>query len=389
VKSSRYSIRPLFLLLAAGLFLGGFSSPGEAVERLNIAQVSYLPSRNFDEVSREFQRMRHLGYDTVALRVFHNRGDRYYQFIEPRAEAGVYFVTGQAPVVADILTPLIPLARAAGLRVYAWAGTLRTVLNDPGDLRDRRFDLASGQVLPTDTLDPFHPEVRRRLQDLFADLARYDLDGILLQDDLALRHTEGFSATALAAYRRCDGRLPDPEDFYRDRRRLEDGRVRVGCYSPSFYRWSQWKCRVLMDLASDVKNSVRQVDPDIRLAFNLPYEILSNPQGALAWFSLDLSEVRKTGFDYLGLMLYHRQMAKELGLSGEQAESLVGQLVARGSEAMASPEELLVKLQAVDFDSLEPIAPAELERVARIVGERPVSRAWFPYSCSTGIFSIE
>lgn len=389
MTAPRYSIRSLFLLLAAGLFLGGFPSPGEAVERLNIAQVSYLPSRNYDEVSREFQRMRRLGYDTVALRVFHNRGDRYYPFIAPRAEAGVYFATGQAPVVADILTPLVPLARAAGLRVYAWAGTLRTPLIGSGDLRDRRFDLASCQVLPTDTLDPFHPEVRRRLQALFADLARYDLDGILLQDDLALRHTEGFSATALAAYRRCDGRLPDPEDFYRDRRRLEDGRVRVGCYPPSFYRWSQWKCRVLMDLAAAVKNSVRQVDPDIRLAFNLPYEILSNPQGALAWFSLDLSEVRKTGFDYLGLMLYHRQMAKELGLSGEQAERLVGQLVVQGSEALASPAELLVKLQAVDFDSLEPITPAELERVARIVGARPVSRAWFPYSGSTGIFPIE
>jgi biofilm PGA synthesis lipoprotein PgaB len=389
VSVSRFFNRFLFLLLAAGLLSGGGPSPGEAAERLNIAQVSYLPSRTYVEVSREFQRMRRLGYDTVALRVFHNRGDRYYPFIAPRAEAGVYFATGQAPVVADILTPLIPLARAAGLRVYAWAGTLRTVLDGSGDLRDRRFDLASGQVLPTDTLDPFHPEVRRRLQTLFADLARYDLDGILLQDDLVLRHTQGFSATALAAYRRYGGRLPDPEDFYRDSRKMEDGRVRVGFYSPSFYRWSQWKCRVLMDLAAALRNSVRQVDPDIRLVFNLPYEILSNPRGALAWFSLDLSEVRKTGFDYLGLMLYHRQMSKELGLSGEQAEKLVGQLVAQGSESLASPEELLVKLQVIDFDSLEQIAPAELKRVARIVGERPVSRAWFPYTGSTGIFSIE
>jgi biofilm PGA synthesis lipoprotein PgaB len=389
VTAPRPAIRSLFFLLAAGLFFLGLPVPGEAVERLNIAQVSYLPCRNYDEVSREFQRMRRLGYDTVALRVFHNRGDRYYPFIVPRAEAGVYFESGQAPVVADILTPLIPLARAAGLKVYAWAGTLGTVLNGPGDLHDRRFDLASGQVLPTDTLDPFHPEVRRRLQALFADLARYDLDGILLQDDLVLRHTQGFSATALAAYRRCCGRLPDPVDFYRNRQTAENGRVRVGCYSPSFYHWSQWKCRALMDLAAAVRNSVRQVAPHIRLAFNLPYETLSNPHGALAWFSLDLSEVRKTGFDYLGLMLYHRQMAKELGLSLEQAERLVGKLVAQGSEALASPAELLVKLQAIDFDSLEPIAPAELERVARIVGERPVSRSWFPYSGSAEVFHVE
>jgi biofilm PGA synthesis lipoprotein PgaB len=379
----------LAFLLAVGVFVLGFPGPGESVERLQVAQVSYLPCRTYEEVAREFQRMRRQGYDTVALRVFHNKGDRYYPFLAPRAEAGVYFVTDQAPLVADILTPLIPLARAAGLKVYAWAGTLGTAFNGPADLRDRRFDLASGQVVPTDTLDPFHPEVRRRLMDLFADLARYDIDGILFQDDLVLRHTQGFSAPALAAYRRFCDRLPDPADFYRERRMGDGGQVRVGRYSPSFHRWTRWKCQALMDLAAAVKSSVRQVGPHIRLAFNLPYEILSNPEGALAWFALDLAEVQKTGFDYLGLMLYHRQMAKELGLSGAQAERLVGQLVAQGSAALASPAGLLVKLQAIDFDSLEPIGPEELERVARIVGARPVSRAWFPYSGSAGVFYFE
>jgi hypothetical protein len=78
-------------------------------------------------------------------------------------------------------------------------------------------------------------------------------------------------------------------------------------------------------------------------------------------------------------MLYHRQMAKELGLSGDEAISLVGRLVAEGAGSLDRPAQLLIKLQAVDFDDLQPIAPAELEKVGRVVRKHSVSRAWFPY----------
>lgn len=378
MKALRRCMEGWIFRLTLALFLLSLAGKAGAVELLHAAQVSWLPCRDHAELSREFQDMRRRGFDTVVLRVFHNRGDRMYPFVEPRAEAGVYFVTGEAPVVADILTPLIPLARAAGLKVFAWAGTLSTPLSG-SDLRNRRYDLADGLVVPTDKLDPSHPEVQRRLRALYRDLARYDLDGILLQDDLVLRHTDGFSAAALAAYLRYGGQLPDPEDFYRDRKRGMDGRVRVGRYSPGFDNWARWKSRTLMELATALRQEVRQVNPEIRLVINLPYEVLSNPAGSLAWFSLDFATVQKCGFDYLGLMLYHRQMAKELGLSGDEAISLVGHLVAEGAGSLDRPAQLLIKLQAVDFDDLQPIAPAELEKVGRVVRKHSVSRAWFPY----------
>lgn len=361
----------MLLLLSAKAF--------GSVEPLNAAQVSYLPCRTEKELSREFENMRRQGFDTVVLRVFQNRRDRIYPFVVPLADSGVYFATKQAPVVADILTPLIPLARAAGLKVFAWANTLSTDLGDETDLYGRRFDLNDNEVVSIDKLDPFHPEVRRRLTILFQDLARYDLDGILFQDDLVLRHTEGFSAAGLAAYLKYAGRLPNPDDFYQDLAVTGKGKVRVGSYSPDFHEWARWKCLSLMELGTALRDAVRQVNPRIKVAINLPYEILSNPAGALAWFSLDFSMAQKTGFDYLALMLYHRQMSKELKLPEEEALTLVENLVAAGTKNLMDSRQLLVKVQAVDFDDLQPIGSVERARLNELLNRRAVSCAWFPY----------
>ncbi|MEZ4601424.1 MAG: poly-beta-1,6-N-acetyl-D-glucosamine N-deacetylase PgaB [Syntrophotaleaceae bacterium] len=367
------------IVLGLMLFLLPMAGIADATEPLYAAQVSWLPCKTEAELSQEFQRMREQGFDTLVVRVFHNRGDRFYPFIQPGADAGVYFKTREAPVVADILTPLIPLARAAGLRVYAWANTLSTPLTGSRDLHGRRYELAQGSVTATEKLDPFHPEVRNRLRALFEDLARYDLDGILLQDDLVLRHTEGFSAAGLSAYLNHSGQLPDPKDFYRNLRRDAEGRVRVGAYSAAFRLWARWKGRTLLNLATSLREAVRQINPDLKLVINLPYEVLSNPEGALAWFSLDFAEVRKCDFDYLGLMLYHRQMARELGVSIDEAMRLAGRLAAEGAGLLGRPERLLVKLQAVDFENLQPIVSKERDEVSGKLGRQPFSKAWFPY----------
>jgi biofilm PGA synthesis lipoprotein PgaB len=127
--------------LLLGLLLTLAAGGAQAVESLQVAQVSYLPARSYEEVGREFHRMRAAGFDTVILRVFQNPGDRFYPFATPRAATGVYFVTGEAKVVDDILPELIPRARAAGLRVFAWMSTLSLPLDTPWDLRGRRYEV--------------------------------------------------------------------------------------------------------------------------------------------------------------------------------------------------------------------------------------------------------
>jgi len=369
-------LRTCFFLLAA-LLLTLTPEKARAAERLYAAQVSYLPARSYEELEREFLRMREAGFDTVILRVFHNPGDRLYPFAVPRAESGVYFATDEAPVVDDILPRVIPLARAAGLRVFAWMNTLSLPLELPWDLNGRRYDLGRGEIVPGTRLDPFHPEVRRRLLALFHDLGRYDLDGILLQDDLVLRHTEGFSAPALVAYHLASGRMPDPAEFYADR---EVGSSQVRSYSESFWEWARWRNHALLQLAGDLRTAARRENPRLRMAINLMYEALSNPPGALAWLAQDFDAARDAGFDYLAIMAYQRQMARELKLDPEEVLGLLRQMVRDGLARMGDPAALLVKIQATDFEQKIPLAEAEWRRAAAVVREAgAVSLAVFPY----------
>jgi biofilm PGA synthesis lipoprotein PgaB len=367
--------------LLLGLLLSLAAGEAQAVESLQVAQVSYLPARSYEEAGQEFRRMRAAGYDTVILRVFQNPGDRFYPFATPREAAGVYFVTGEAKVVDDILPELIPRARAAGLRVFAWMSTLSLPLDTPWDLRGRRYDLLRGEVVAGERLDPFHPEVRRRLLTLFRDLGRYDLDGILVQDDLVLRHTEGFSAAAMGAYYLSSGRFPDPLDFYADR---HPGSPQVRSYSPAFWDWARWRNRTLLQLAADLRTAARRENPRLLVAVNLMYEALSNPQGALAWLAQDFEATREAGFDYIAIMAYQRQMAKELKVAPETAIDLIRQMVRDGLARMIDPAALLVKVQATDFDSRQPIAAAEWQAVTAAAREAgATSVAVFPYHAPT------
>lgn len=363
--------------LLLGLLLLLAPAGAAAVESLYSAQVSYLPAATYAEVEQEFRRMRQAGFDTVILRVFQNPGDRFYPFATPRAAAGVYFLTGEVAVVDDILPEIIPRARSAGLRVFAWMNTLSLPLETPWDLRSRRYDLVRGEIVAGERLDPFHPEVRRRLLALFRDLGRYDLDGILLQDDLVLRHTEGFSAAAMGAYSLASGRFPDPSDFYADR---QPGSPQVRSYSPAFWDWARWRNRELLQLAIDLRTATRQTNPRLLLAINLMYEALSNPPAALAWLAQDFEATRAAGFDYVAVMAYQRQIAKELKVPPETAVDLIRRMVRDGLARMPDPDALLVKVQASDFDSRQPLAVAEWQTVAaavRAVGA--TSLAVFPY----------
>lgn len=357
-----------------------FAAPARAVERINAVQIGVLAATDEKELGTEFAALRADGIDTVIVRAFHNPRDRFYPFVTPAHPAGVYFRTDQAPVVADALGELIRAARAADLRIFAWMTTLSTVLDTDADLRGRTFDLTSGEIRPGGRLDPFHPEVRRRLGALYQDLARYDLDGILFQDDLVLRHTEGFSAHGLSAYRARSGAFPDPQAYFADRVLRGDGQPRVRSYAAGFRPWSHFKRDALLELAGHLRDQAREVRPQLRFALNLMYEVLSDPRGALNWLSQDFAAARAAGFDYLSIMAYQRQMARELGTSRERAAALIEAMVNRALAEVDNPARLLFKVQAAEFPCGTPLAAQEWQPVReRIRSRGPVSLAVYPY----------
>lgn len=380
--------RGLSQFLLVGTLVLAAVLPVAAAPRIRAAQVSYLPSRNYPEVAAEFARMRRMGLDTVIFRVFQRPGDRNYPFVPSQAAAGVYFATDAAPVVADILGSVTDLAHAAGLKVFAWMTTLSTPLVETDAWCGRRYDPASRKIVPCEALDPFRPEVRQRLATLFRDLSRYDIDGVLLQDDLVLRQTEGFSGAAMGVCLRDTGRIPSPAQLFPETRNDADGKVRISRLGDPFYDWARWKNRSLLQLAAELRTAARQVRPGLLFALNLPYEVLTAPQHGLAWFSQDFSLALGAGFDYLAIMAYHRQMAAELSMPVEEAIAQIADLAVSGVRGTRDPAGLLLKLQTRDFVSSRDVPADELRDIMRSVERAgPVSLAFFPYRDSLEVMT--
>jgi biofilm PGA synthesis lipoprotein PgaB len=344
---------------------------------LRAVQVMLFNAKSYGEIEKELRSLKRAGVDTVIIRVFHNRDDRVYPFAKARAPVGVYFRTTHAPVVADVLSTVLTIAHKNGLRVFAWMTTRYADygLEDKPDLACKGYDISARKMVRCKGFDIFNERAVSHLEGLYSDLATYAIDGILFQDDLFLRHNEGFGGYAEALFKRDRGKVIDPEKFYL--RSVETPYVR---YTPNFWEWTIWKNKMLLKVAERLKRVVRERNPRIKFAINLMYESVMNPPFALAWLSQDLESAKRTGFDYYSIMAYHRQMAEELDKGPEEVKELIGRMVEEAVRIVGEPHKVLIKLQTIDWNTREPISNAEVVALIRSIrGIEDVSLAVVPY----------
>jgi biofilm PGA synthesis lipoprotein PgaB len=343
--------------------------------RLRAAQVLLFEGRTVDEIADNLARLKEAGVDTVFIRVFQNGGDRSLFRGGPSFKSGVYFRTEAAPVIADYLSEVIPVCRRLGLSIFAWMTTRRSewlLTEDPG-LAELAFDSDSGRILPTRSLNIFHPRVKRHLVELYRDLAAYDIDGILFQDDLIMRIGEGLSPEAIGAYM-DDGGVPvAPENLFR----LDGSRTDAPVFStvncrPAFWEWAVWKNRRLLDLSQELMAAAREIRPDLLFAVNLYYETILNPRMALAWYGQDLKTARTYPFDYFSLMSYHRQIERELSLTGDEAIDALAEMSRRAIDEVGTPEMIIMKIQSLDWQTQRLLPRQELDRA--FAAATPVDR---------------
>jgi biofilm PGA synthesis lipoprotein PgaB len=109
-------------------------------------------------------------------------------------------------------------------------------------------------------------------------------------------------------------------------------------------------------------DSSRKVRPDLRFALNLYYEAVLNPRMALAWYAQDLKVAQGYPFDYFSLMSYHRQIGKELSLSGEEALDVLTAMSRRAVREVGRPERVIMKIQSLDWDTHQLLPGEELDR---------------------------
>lgn len=333
----------IFLIISASTYAQESNSP------IRAAQVFHSNANNYMEFEREVVRMKHLGVKVMIFRVFGNEGDRIYKFANPGSKVGVYFKTKHSPVIDDVLGKVTKIAHKHGIKVFAWMTTRHAIFGVQEDLLDSTYCFSEMDYKTLPKLDLFNDQAIWQLQQIYSDLAKYRIDGVLIQDDFVMRHMEGFGTEAKVQYLNKYNKLLDAKDMYTELELKENGRVKIIVYSDEFWQFQDWKNAQLIVVADELITTIKGVNPLIEIALNVSYELFHKPKNALAWFAHDERLAKK--FDYVAVMAYQDQMMKELGVSLDEAGDLIKDNTNKAVEAMGSPERVIMKIQTIDWDT--------------------------------------
>jgi len=259
--------------------------------------AAYIPVARIDSVDeRELLRLQHAETDTIVLEVARQAPSRSH-----RPEAGVYFKTDWAPLIRDRLAGIVASAHRQRMQAWAALSIRRMDWVDPQfGWSDWRYDPASGEVVPADDLDVLHPAFREYLVGLLMDLAATGIDGIFLMADPPSGAPDGFSPFALRGYQKDMEQPVDP-------RRLHLRAQPALSFAPEFWRWIGWKQREQLKAVDGVMRAVRTAYPTLKFAIEVHPEAITNPRAALAWYSEDFLDLRRSHIDYVAISLSSSQ----------------------------------------------------------------------------------
>lgn len=264
------------------------------------------------------------GFHKVILRVFS----------DDEKNGGLYFINPDYKTVRPVLDAWAPRFAGGQVGLWAWMGGRYFSWMKDVRLLDSEWKNSRKHVIPK--LDLFNPDAERLIIDLFRQLAEKPIQGILIQDDLTLRRSEGFSNWGKAYFTLCSG-LPADE-----RRMAQNG-------SAVNRAWERCKCQRLAQLLEKIIRACKAVNPRIQIGMNIHYELPLEPQQARSWYAHDLEALAASGLDYFYLMAYHRQIQSELALSETANRAYFARMTAAALEHFGP--RLVVKLQARDWRS--------------------------------------
>jgi len=344
------------------------------------AQVLTLGCDDWEQVDRRLAELKAANVQAVIFRVFHNPGDSYYGFVKSEIKSGVYFKTDHAPVVADVLGKFCELAHKHKLAAIAWMTSRYANYGHENehDLRCMAWDFGKGKAILAKGYSPLLPEARTRIVRLYQDLANYPIDGVLIQDDLILKHAEGFNPRVRQLYKKQTGRSADPSRFFKKVTKKGERHV-VGEYTAAYQKWRTWQNRELIGLAEKIRRTVQAKRPGAPVGVNMYYEALINNKYAMAWFAQDVDATFSSELDFYAFMVYHRQMQNELQLSRSQVFDLIDLSLAGLVDKADHKQRIWIKLQTIDWDNGARVPSKELaELMDRVVRHGPVGLVVVP-----------
>ena len=320
-------------------------------------QIFNLPCENQTALASEFKILKQRGVEIIIFRCFKNPGDRPFKIAPEQNSSGVYFLTDQDPLVADILPDVVQTAHQYGLRCYGWITTRSSqwIIHENPHWKTSKLNIQQARFEKIEQLDIFNHRVQKRLISSIMQLARTNIDGILLQDDLVSRQFDDFETAAWLEYSKKPFQSSDIETLFS----IHESGV---TYKPRFYQWTFFKSQKIASFIQSIITTVKSARPDLKIALNVYYESFTAPEHSRNWLSQDLELLQNLSIDQFALMAYQTQMREELHLSVQQTnEKLQIGLQNLLTGYLIPPSQILWKIQSEDWNTGKKVNLEELK----------------------------
>lgn len=357
----------------------------EEIYKINGAQVFVLDEKYKGDIDKFFQEAKEKGINTVFFRVFHNSKDRAHLGLPLQCESGVYYETQHACTVYDLLSDVVKAAHDNNIKLYAWMATRSLSFLKYKENMSMSLSASGGHETGYGA-NIFKKEVRDILLGLFEDLAKYEIDGILFQDDFIIKYTEGSDRYAAFLFKEETGIEVKSENFFKSVKTY-NGRKVFSEYTENFYTWAEWKSSQLSLLFKELKERAKTHNPKIKFAANIYYETPIDEKAGIAWYSQNLTALKNAGADYFAVMGYYEQISDEKKLDRVSAAEYIGKIAESAVKMAGSEKAVIMKLQSKSFKGAGMLSYDDYKLVCRrtrLAGD--ISYATVPVFSSSDIY---
>lgn len=216
-------------------------------------------------------------------------------------DRGVYFPTTWARLERDLFSELVPLAHDLGLTVFASLDVTQLSWLDPTvGWTTSVLDESSKHLAPSLSFDLLHPSVQEYLTGFFSDLARTQVDGLIVLMGSRTGPRYQVSSRGLARFAQVAGIEVDPDKLLRSGRALPAaGRDTTASTDPlaeTLWRWAGWQSRERLNVLAHLRSAMRQIRSGLQVTIAFHDVALSNSQLALMEHGEDVLEAAQRGF---------------------------------------------------------------------------------------------
>ena len=357
----------------------------EDIYKINGAQVFVLDEKYKGNIDAFFKEAKEKGINTVFFRVFHNSKDRSHLGLPLKCESGVYYETDHACTVNNLLEDVVKAAHDNNIKLFAWMATRSLSF-----LKTDEFMSMSLSPFGVDEkgygANIFKKEVRDTILGLFEDLAKYEIDGILFQDDFIIKYTEGSDKYAAYLFKEETGIEVKSENFFSSVKNY-NGKQVFSEYTEKFYTWAEWKSSQLALFFKELKERAKTHNPKIKFAANIYYETPIDEKAGISWYSQNLTALKSAGADYFAVMGYFEQISQEKQYDRVTAAEYIGSIAEMAVKKAGNEKAVIMKLQSKSFKGAGMLSYDDYKLVCRrtkLAGD--ISYAVVPVFSSSDIY---